>query len=276
MANLSDVAKNLKEAPGTLRTTVCVFGAPKSGKSEAIARLAEAGFNLIWIDIENGWEVLLKLSPEAQKRVTLLRLPDSKGWPIAIKSLLRLVKGNKLLVCEEHGAAEVAGCPVCRKEGKPMTEIELGKLDANTIVVIDSGTQLSTSAMNHITQNKPDDYKPERDDWGNLGKLLDGVLSYVQAGRFHCIVTAHETELEMDDGKVKLVPSIGTRNFARNCAKYFSHIVHTEVKNRGHIAASGTTYAPNVLTGSRTDVKLEDAKTEYKLAEIFRHYSKNM
>lgn len=266
---LNKVSAALKTTP--LRTTVCVYGAPKSGKSLAIGQLAKY-FKLIWFDLENGWEVLLQLPEELQANIELIRLPDDKGYPIAIETIMKLVRGSKFYVCEVHGKASSVPCPICAKSGDTIHELELAKLPADAIVVIDSGSQLSNSALNWVCKGKPDDYKPGYDDWGNMGKLLDSSLSYVQSARFHCIVTAHETEVTMEDDKVKLVPSIGTRNFARNCAKYFSHIVHTEVKNKGHIAASGTTYSNVMLTGSRANVSLEDMKTEYQLAEIFKHY----
>ena len=74
----------------------------------------------------------------------------------------------------------------------------------------------------------------------------------------------------MEDGKEKLVPVGGTSNFSRTVAKYFDDVVYCEVKNGTHRAASSTTYAHNILTGSRTGVKTEDSK-EASLLKIFRN-----
>jgi hypothetical protein len=73
----------------------------------------------------------------------------------------------------------------------------------------------------------------------------------------------------MEDGKNKLVPTAGTRNFSRNTAKYFDEVIYCEVKNKKHIAASSSTYANNVLSGSRTGQVLE-TQANASLIPIFK------
>jgi hypothetical protein len=136
-------------------------------------------------------------------------------------------------------------------------------------VVVDSLTQLTNSAIAHITKHQPDDYKLNYDDWANLGKLMDTFLSQVQQARYNIVCISHETEVEMEDGKQKLVPTAGTARFSRNTAKYFDEVIYCEIKNRKHIAASSTTYSGNILTGSRTGNVMETA-TEPSLVPIFK------
>jgi hypothetical protein len=100
---------------------------------------------------------------------------------------------------------------------------------------------------------------------------MDTFLSYVQQAPFNIVCISHETEVEMEDGKQKLVPTAGTRNFSRNTAKYFDEVVYCEVKNKKHIAASSTTYANNILTGSRTGNTLENKPGEASLVPIFKN-----
>jgi hypothetical protein len=73
----------------------------------------------------------------------------------------------------------------------------------------------------------------------------------------------------MEDGKMKLVPTAGTKAFSRNTAKYFDEVIYCEVKNKKHIAASSTTYNGNILTGSRSGSTLE-TQLEASLIPIFR------
>lgn len=243
----------LNDAVPSVTHTVCVFGPPKCGKTELVGKLAEH-FNLLWIDIENGWSTLTKMDEEWQKRIELVIIPDTRQFPAAIASCMKIFKGAPVTICEEHG---IVGCSLCAKSKAPTISIHLNELGRDWIVVLDSGTQLSNSAIAHITKDKEVDYKMQTDDWGNLGKYLDFVLSHIQQAKYNCVVITHEGEVEMEDGKNKLVPFFGTRNFARNAAKYFGHVVHAEVKNRKHIAASATTYSTVFLTGSRTDVVME-------------------
>lgn len=244
---------------------VLLFGPPKSGKTRLAGELSKA-FNLIWVDMENGVDTLLQLPDECKERIEVVSLPDTRSYPIAVETCLKLIKGSKGSVCEKHGKWN---CPVCAKDGSPIVELELNTLPLDTIVVFDSLTQLTNSAVSHITKGQPDDYKMGFDDWGSLGKVMDTFLSHVQQAPFNIVCISHETEAEMEDGKTKLVPTAGTRNFSRNTAKYFDEVIYCEVKNKKHIAASSTTYNGNILTGSRTGAVLE-SQAEASLIPIFK------
>lgn len=242
-----------------------VFGPPKSGKTQLAGQLSKE-FNLIWFDLENGVDTLLKLPLEQQERIEVISLPDTRSYPIAIETMLKVIKGAKTEICEAHGKVS---CSICKKSGADFTTVELSTLPLDTIVVVDSLTQLTNSAISNITKNQPDDYKLNYDDWGNLGKLMDTFLSHVQQAPFNVVCISHETEAEMEDGKTKLVPTAGTRAFSRNTAKYFDEVIYAEVKNKRHIAASSTLYNGNILTGSRTGATLE-TEAEASLIPIFK------
>jgi len=246
---------------------VMLFGPPKSGKTELAGKIAlDPKFNLLVFDLENGSDTLLKLPAECHDRIEVISIPDTRGFPIAIETMLKVIKGGPVDICELHGKVS---CSLCKSKNLPSTRVELNSLGLDTIVIVDSITQLTNSAIAHITKAQPDDYKMEYDDWANLGKLMDTFLSYVQQAPFNIICISHETEVKMEDGKEKLVPTAGTRNFSRNSAKYFDEVVYCEVKNKKHVAASSTTYANNVLTGSRTGNVLESKPGEASLVSIF-------
>lgn len=232
---------------------VLVYGSPKSGKTQLASQLSES-FNLLFFDLENGYETMLKLPHAWQERVEIVSIPDTKVFPIAIETMLKVVSGNKVEICDEHGKVT---CALCRKDSKPQTTVELNSLGDDWIVVVDSLTQLSNSAMNHLTKTQDDTYKPEWTDYRNQGQLLDKFLSQVQQAKYNIVCITHEVETEMEDGRKKLVPVCGTTSFSRNTAKYFDHVVYCEIKNKKHAFASSTTYANNILTGSRTDIAVE-------------------
>ena len=244
---------------------VLLFGPPKSGKTQLAGELSKE-FNLLWFDLENGVDTLLKLPTEQKERIEVVTLPDTRSYPIAIETMLKVIKGSKLDICETHGKVS---CALCKKDSRDFTSVELSSLPLDTIVVVDSLTQLTNSAISHITKNQPEDYKLNYDDWGNLGKLMDTFLSHVQQSGFHIVCISHETETEMEDGKMKLVPTAGTKAFSRNTAKYFDEVIYCEVKNKKHIAASSTVYNGNILTGSRSGATLE-TQLEASLIPIFR------
>lgn len=246
---------------------VLLFGPPKSGKTQLAGDLSKE-FNLIWFDLEAGIDTLLKLPVQQQERIEVISLPDTRTYPVAIETCLKAIKGGRGKICELHGKWNCVSCSK-NPELTPSVDICLSELPLDTIVVFDSLTQLTNSAIAHITKAQPEDYKLEYDDWANLGKLMDVFLSHVQQAGFHVVCISHETEVKMEDGKDKLVPTAGTRNFSRNTAKYFDEVVYCEVKNKRHVAGSSTTYNSNILTGSRSGTSLE-AATEASLVPIFR------
>jgi hypothetical protein len=170
--------------------------------------------------------------------------------------MLKVMIGNKVIICEEHGKVS---CPICTKDSKPTVSVCLNELDNSTVVVIDSLTQLSNSAIAFITKNQPDDYKMDYSDWGNLKAVVEKFLSQVQQAKYNIVYISHEEEVEMEDGRKKIVPVCGSSKSSRNTAKYFDHVIYCEVKNKKHGAASSTTFMNNVVTGSRTDVVMESA-----------------
>jgi hypothetical protein len=255
----------LTEIKQSITQTCLVYGPPKVGKTELVGKLAQ-WFELLWFDLEKGHATLYKMPPDWKSRVDVIQLPDTRSFPIAIETCLKVIKGGPCKICEAHGKI---GCPLCLKDSKSFTTVELNKLGPDTIVVFDSLTQLTNSAIAHITKGQPDDYKLQFDDWGSLGKLMDTFLSHVQQAPFNVVCISHETEAEMEDGKLKLVPTAGTRNFSRNTAKYFGHVVYCNVVANKHKFSSSTTAVLNTITGSRTDVALEKMP-EASLYEIFK------
>jgi hypothetical protein len=233
---------------------VLAFGDSKSGKTELAGKLAER-YKLHWFDLENGHTTLLKLPVEMQENITLYRIPDTRSYPVAIETMLKVITGIPVSICETHGKVS---CEICIKAGAPAQRFALHELGENDIFVLDSGTQLGNSAMNNITSKQTDDYKPDWEDYRRQGFMLDRFLSNLQQGRYNAVVLTHTTMARMEDvQKTKLVPVMGTDNFSRNVAKYFDHIVYCDVGTGAHTFGSSTTYRPQILTGSRTDVAIE-------------------
>jgi hypothetical protein len=232
---------------------VLIYGPPKTGKTQLAGSLSQFK-KLIWFDLENGYTTLLKFPEEWKERIEIISIPDTRSFPVAIETCLKVIKGGPCEICEEHGKV---GCALCKKGGLPTVLIELNKIGDDTVVVFDSLTQLTASAIAHITKGQPDDYKLDYSDWGNLGKLMEIFLSHIQQAQYNVVCISHETEAELEDGKTKLVPVAGTRAFSRNTAKYFDSVIYSEVKNKKHNFYSSTTSASNLNTGSRNGIALE-------------------
>ena len=258
MAKLTTVAQT------KTRRIVC-YGPPKAGKTLLAGAMAEK-MNVLFFSLENGHNTLFQLPEEWQSRIELVAIPDSKYYPIAIETMMKVFKGDPCTVCEEHGKVN---CPICTKEGKPVVNVHLKGLDETWVVVMDSATQLTASAIANITKGKPEDYKMQTDDWGSLGKHLDAVFSQVQAARYNVVVLSHEMDIAEEKQPEKLVPLAGSKNFSRNFAKFFDDVVHCKVTNKKHKFGSSTGYSMSTLTGSRSNFALEES-IEPKLLDFFK------
>ena len=260
--------------------SVMLFGAPFTGKSLLAGKLAEH-FNLLYIDMESGHDVLFQLPEEWQKRIEVIELKDTSSYPIAIETCLKMVK-VPVSICLAHGKCS---CPICKRSvneevknagqskedahAQFFTDVDLNNLPDDTIVIFDSATQLTSSAIANIVKNEDDMYKLQLDDWGGLGKLMDIFFSHIQNASYKRIVISHVKQAEQEDKKVLLSPVAGSQNFSSNVAKFFDHVVYLERKNKKHMAASSTDYRSNIMTGSRTNVRLEDMG-EATLLSIFK------
>lgn len=245
---------------------VLILGISGSGKSTLAAEMAEHGYNLIWINLENAADTLMKLSPAAQERINLINIPDSAAYPIAAQTLMTLFKQGAAKICDVHGKHN---CPICAKDPNAVvTEVDFSKLTPKDIVVLDTGTQLSFSIMSYTMKDKTVETKPERDDWGALRKYTEFFKSQFQAARYNLIVVCQAQEADLEDGVTKLVPSFGSGGMSASFPSAFDHVIYTEVKNAKHRAYSKSTASNKFTSRSRSDFAIED-QIKLSLLPIF-------
>jgi len=266
---------NLDEFSTSARSKVLVYGAPKSGKTALVGKLAEH-FTLHWFDLENGVKTLLNpamLKPEFRKNVNVISIPDHRLYPIAIDTIRDVIRGGLKKICATHGKVS---CPLCVKDSQSkFSEIDLAKLGAKDILVIDSLSQLANSAMNkgilkELQKPGGEEYKKTFTDYAVQGSLMEQVLSFIQVVDINVVAISHELESESLDGREKIVPVAGTRNFSLNSAKYFDSVVHCTILNKQHRAYSSSTYSPTIITGSRLSVDVDEKKgDELSLLSLF-------
>lgn len=267
---------NLNEYSTAARTKVLVYGAPKSGKTALVGKLAEH-FTLHWLDLENGIKTLLNpamLDPKFRKNVNVVSVPDHRLYPIAIDTVREVIRGGAKKICATHGKVS---CPICGKDAEAkFSELDLAKFGANDILVIDSLSQLANSAMNkgilkELQKPGGEEYKKTFTDYAVQGSLMEQVLSFIQVVDINVVAISHELESESLEGREKIVPVAGTRNFSLNAAKYFDSVVHCSVVNKQHRAFSSSTYSPTIITGSRLAMNVDEKKgDELSLLSLFQ------
>lgn len=241
--------------------SILVYGPPKTGKTQFVATAAQVeGINKIyWIDTENGTQTIqnMGLTETELDKFIVYKIPDTKDDPRAIETVLKMLTSKtKVRICDTHG---IVSCPICMKvpnyEG---ADFLLSECTHNDLVVIDSGSQLGTSALNASCKGKGEMYKPQFDDYGNVGKwLTDILLTVQQAQHTNFAVITHELSHEGEDGVERIYPLMGTKPFSTNVGKYFGTVIYSHIKLGKHSNASSSTFKPNIITGSRLNIKLE-------------------
>lgn len=266
---------NLDEFKVSTRGKVLVYGAPKTGKTALVGKLASK-YTLHWLDLESGIKTLLNpaiLDPQFRKNINVIPVPDHKLYPAAIDTVREVLRGGSKRICMDHGKIN---CPICAKNGTAKwSEIDILKFTDRDILVIDSMSQLANSAMNkvilkEITKPGGEEYKRTYADYAAQGNLMEQVLSFIQALDINVAVISHELESESLEGREKIVPVAGTRNFSLTCAKFFDSVVYTSVLNKQHRANSMTTFSPTIVTGSRLPVSVDEKKgDELSIESLF-------
>lgn len=271
--NAAHLAAALKTAGKIEKATTHAFlyyGPPKSGKTELVATLAKAPEyeKIYWFDIENGFDTVLrmyndgKLSLEDLAKIEVIKIPDTREDPVAVETMLKTLcsKNASVEICEVHGKVN---CLTCKKEGKPSVPFKYSSLTRKCAVVIDSLSQVGTSALNLACSGKPSEYKPSFDEYGACGKWLSDICTIIQAAQFcdiHCIT--HVQILEDENKNDIYYPLCGTKAFSANVAKFFGTVVFVTKKLKQHRAESSTLTSMNTLAGSRLGIVLEKAELD--------------
>lgn len=268
---------NLDEYKDSARVKALVYGPPKSGKTALVGKLAEAGFNLHFIDLDHGIKTLLNpemLKPQFRKNVQVYSIPDHRMLPVGIDLVRKILKGGPTKFCHSHGKIN---CPLCGKVADAKWyQVNILDFTDKDILVIDTLSQLSNSAMSKVTLKEltapgGEEYKATFNDYAKQGQYMEEVLSLIQVLDVNIICISHAVDSEKSEStKEYFVPNAGTRNFSKMVAKYFDEVVYVSIVNKRHSVMNTSTSAGNVLTGGRSGVKLDAQKdAEISLLPLF-------
>lgn len=250
---------------------VLIYGPPKSGKTVMVAKLAKH-FKLWWLDLEDGIKSVFNpslIDPATLANIELFPIPDKQDYPMAVETMLKILKSPSSNICHAHGKVS---CPQCKLPEQYST-LPLASFKPDTdILVIDSWSALAASVMNYIMRvdiaKENWDAKAGWDEYGKQGRILDRIAGTIQVAPYNVIVLSHDIMTEMEDKTKKVVPLGGTTNFSAVFGKYFDDIGYMEIVNKRHSCVTSTTAKPSVLAGSRRGIEIKEGETLAKLFDI--------
>lgn len=253
---MSSLTEKLEQ--GTL-PRVLIYGDDKTRKTTWAAEAAEAGFNLLYIDTDDGVHIMNNLSDAAKERVTYLNAKDDFDLPVGAKMLPPLLKGWDY--CWDQNSKcviPISGGKITRPKGHGITYISPKNMTASDVLVVDSYTQLVHSLILQYGQEKNIDVANSKVSWdgyGWAGIILSEFLSAMQSLPCSVIAISHATRFE-EKNKVtgdvissRVYPVSISGPHSTKVGKFFSDVLYTSMIGTSHMITAQP--SAQVSCGSR-------------------------
>lgn len=168
---------------------ILIVGYPGSGKTGAVAALANAGWNIRYLDYDGNYEPLFQYcTPEALARIDIVscedRLREGRRYVEVVGEPEALVKGWKMLDRWKY-------------KNPDGSETDLGasrEWGPDTILVLDSMTSMGIAAMRRAMFIKGKTPENNTDStWGFAMAEQEALIEQLTSttNRFHIVVLAH-------------------------------------------------------------------------------------
>lgn len=180
---------------------VLIYGMQKTRKTWWAMKAAEAGYNVILIDGDDGWHIVNKIDPSASERIEIVNMVDKPNASVFAPMLTKMLKMSNFRYDEIQrklaGLNQVENC----------IKIDVTKLTKNDVFVLDSWTALVWSLTLRYAEMENidlDDLSGQDWDfyrWG--GNLANWILGKLKTLPCHVIVIGHMTVYEKFRGTKK-------------------------------------------------------------------------
>tara|TARA_R110000868_G_scaffold307378_1_gene568832 strand:+ start:4889 stop:5674 length:786 start_codon:yes stop_codon:yes gene_type:complete len=240
------------------------IGASGTGKTGSLVSLAEAGYQLRILDMDNGLDSLIAFAAHKDKK--LLDQIDYQTFRDKFKS--DPIKG-----------AVVSGQPKAYVDAiKSMNKWDDGTLPEtwgdNTVFVLDSLTAFGRAAF-HWAQGMNASAKDPRQWYGAAQESIKTVLELLTSEAFgaHLIIISHIDLVEMPDGLTRGFASSIGKALGPTIPKYFNTMILAESKGAGENVKRTITTLPNGFIDLKSPKPFDMPKSlplETGMATIFK------
>lgn len=248
-------------------TKLGIYGPPSTGKTGAIAALAEAGHKIVFINTQNNLGPLIAASPEAQARVTMVNIWDTPSVTNLYAAMVKLYQEYKFRVCEAHG---VVNCGQCSKSGDPVIQFAIEDVPRDAILVVDAFSDIVQSAT-YAVYNKLAEatapgtladfsQKAEWDVWGGIGNALAPIIGFLTKIPRHMVIVSHAKDTAKPAAKGDSPPpffafNAGTRNKSQDVMSQFGYMWLTQLHQKPIYEGNISTRAFVTSRGRETEFK---------------------
>ena len=245
---------SIKEHTSADVTKLLLVGDSGSGKTAALASLANAGRNLRILDYDDGLSILPDLlTPEGVSRVSYVTLKDPIGKAEAFR------KGANLIANWKDGDEDFGSVKTRTKDD---------------VLVIDSLTLMGESALRSalVFNNKKPTEQPSQPEWGTAARDVQHLIQYITGSEVPCnvVVTTHMQYMEGDLGVSKSYPTSVGSKLSTKLGRYFNCVCRVDTKS----SSKGTERSLRTVSDHRMDLKVPaldilEPNTELDLAKLF-------
>lgn len=218
-------------------TRTFLYGPDKTKKTWWALRAAEAGFNVVLIDGDDGASINKQLPIEARKRILIIDAVNTTNVQTFARFVATFMRG-KPFVWDEKAKSSLLPNSKLNPE-RSYVYFDVSKLTTNDVVILDSWTRLASSLLlEWANENNVDltAVEKESDNFSLLNyqsRYLDFTLSKIATFPCHFIAIGHETVYEKYEGKgkdrkmieQKTQPFSSTGPHAKKIGAHFSNIL---------------------------------------------------
>lgn len=255
-------------------TKMILLGDSGAGKTGALASLADAGYNVRILDLDNGADVLANLlnDPKSPYKKEALGRVDYETITDPMKNV------NGKLIPKQ---AKVWQSAVKLLDNWKTETADFGPISTWTpqdVLVIDSLSILGNASLNFITaMNGRLGQKPYQSDYGDAQALIESLMQmlYDESVRCNIIVNTHITYVGGEGQIERGYPSCVGSKLPQKIGRYFNTILM--VKSQG----SGASVRRKIITSTVPLVELKNTaplrvKPEYDLATGLAEYFRDV
>jgi len=235
-----------------------IYGPAKTRKTMWAMLAAEAGYNVVLIDADDGSIIIKQIPEKLWPQINIIRVVDDFDRSVAALFMTLLLKGEPFYWDEQRKMRCQATSSI-RPENS-YYYLDINNFNRSTVFVVDSWTALKTSLINRYGMEKKIDVSdPDalEDRWGfyqYLDYICNWMLAQLHALPCHLIVVGHEQYYEKFKGKGKARILVSSRTqpqsvsgpHGQKVAKDFGEIMRftisagtTKIDTRSHVDRDG-------------------------------------
>lgn len=216
-----------------------IYGRDKTKKTWWACKAAEAGYNVILLDGDDGGSIVRQLPIEARRKILVVNTVDIVDRPVFCMFMASFLRPGNAFYWDEQGKKSVS-LSGTRDGSHSHVLFDSKKLTDNDVLIVDSWTALADSTkIEWARESNVDLTVVEREGdqfalFNYQARFLDYCLNKIHTLPCHVIVIGHEQEWEQYKGKGQDRKLVGTFRQAisstgphgQKLGKHFSEVLH--------------------------------------------------